>query len=333
MRHGVLRVTIAIALLAALIFAAFRLSPWPSVMVIRWLFDRDAARAMAALEPRLPAGLVEHPDLAYGTGPRERLDLILPPGPAPPEGWPVLFWVHGGGFVSGSKENVGNYLRLVSAEGYAAIAPNYTRAPTRRHPRPTEEMLAALLWVRAAAADYSLDPSRIVLAGDSAGSHIALQTTIALHDPAYARSLSLRPDDNLARPRGLALFCGVYDLEGLQTEGPFGAFLRTVLWSYFGTTDADAAPDAALFSLFAHLPPDLPPLFLTAGNADPLLPQTEALARAAAGRGIPVETLLFPAEYQPPLGHEYQFTLDAAGEEALSRLIAFLDRVTAPNPS
>lgn len=333
MRRYVLRVTLTIFLLAAVIFAAFRLSPWPSVLVLRFLFDRDAARAMAALEPRLPAGLVEHPDLAYGTGPRDRLDLILPPGPAPPEGWPVLFWVHGGAFVSGRKENVGNYLRLISAEGYAAIAPNYTLAPTARHPAPTEDMLEALLWVQAAAAEYRLDPARVILAGDSAGSHIALQTAIALHDPAYASTLNLRPGDAVTRPRGLALFCGVYDLSELAGSPGFEGFLRTVMWSYLGTPDGAAAPDAEAFSLFAHLPPDLPPIFLTAGNADPLLPQTEGLARVASLRGIPVDALIFPPDHQPPLGHEYQFTLDASGEEALSRLLAYLGRVTAPNPS
>lgn len=333
MRRYGLRIALTIALVAACILAAVWLSPWPSVLVLRFLFDRDAARAMAALEPRLPRGLVEHPDLAYGTSERERLDLILPPGPAPPEGWPVLFWVHGGAFVSGSKENVGNYLRLISAQGYAAIAPNYTRAPSARHPRPTEEMLEALLWVNAAAADYRLDPTRIILAGDSAGSHIALQTAIALHDPAYASALNLRPDQAIKRPRGLALFCGIYDPSELDATGAFAGFLHTVQWSYFGAPDATARPEAALFSLYAHLPPNLPPLFLTAGNADPLLPQTEGLARAAALRGISVDALTFPPDHQPPLGHEYQFTLDAAGEEALSRLLAYLGRVTAPNPS
>ncbi|NBE08127.1 alpha/beta hydrolase [Paragemmobacter ruber] len=333
MRHYVLRVALITVVLAAVLFAAFRLSPWPSVLVLRVLFDRDAARAMAALEPRLPAGLVEHLDLAYGTAERERLDLILPPGPAPPEGWPVLFWVHGGAFVAGRKENVGNYLRLVSAQGYAAIAPNYTRAPTARHPRPTEEMLEALLWVQAVAADYRLDPSRIILAGDSAGSHIALQTAIALQDPAYARALNLRPDQAVTRPRGLALFCGIYDLSELDSTGAFEGFLHTVQWSYLGTPDVAAARDAALFSLFAHVPPNLPPLFLTAGNADPLLPQTEGLARVAAQRGIPVDALTFPPDHQPPLGHEYQFTLDSSGEEALTRLLGYLGRVSAPNPS
>lgn len=327
MRRWLLRGAVAIALLVALVLAAARFSPWPAVLAIRAFFDHDAARAMAGLEPRIPSSLTEHLDLAYGPDPRERLDLILPPGPAPPGGWPVLLWVHGGAFVSGSKENVGNYLRLVAGNGFATIAPNYTRAPTRLHPRPTDQMLEVLLWITAAAPTYGLDANRVVLAGDSAGSHIALQATIALQDPAYARALNLRPNPKIPMPRGLALFCGVYDLSGMSLDGPFGLFLRSVLWAYLGATDPATVPDAPLFSLLAHLPPDLPPLFLTAGNADPLLTQTLALASAADERGLQVETLLFPPEHHPPLPHEYQFTLDPSGELALDRLLTFLSDV------
>lgn len=328
MGRWLLRGAITIALLVALVLAAARYSPWPAVLAIRLLFDHDATRAMAALEPRLPTTLTEYPDLAYGPEPRERLDLILPPGPAPPGGWPILLWVHGGAFVSGSKENVGNYLRLIAEKGFATIAPNYTRAPTSLHPRPTEQMLEVLLWITAAAPTYDLDASRLVLAGDSAGSHIALQTTIALLDPAYARALNLRPNPEIPRPRGLALFCGVYDLAGMNLDGPFGLFLRSVLWAYLGTRDPTTAPDAPQFSLLAHLPTDLPPLFLTAGNADPLLAQTRELDGVARTKGIRVEALLFPPDHQPPLPHEYQFTLDQSGEQALDRLLAFLSQVT-----
>lgn len=50
----VFRTLIATALLAALALAAFRFSPWPSVLMIRHLFDSEAAKAMAALQPLVP---------------------------------------------------------------------------------------------------------------------------------------------------------------------------------------------------------------------------------------------------------------------------------------
>lgn len=328
MRKLVVLGAVAIGLCISL-FLASLLTPWPAVLAIRLLFDHGAAQAMAALEPRLPDGIDRRRDLAYGPESDERLDLFLPSGDPPPGGWPVLLWVHGGAFVSGGRDNIGNYLQILAARGYATIAPDYTLAPTARHPRPTEQMLEALLWLEGAADNHGLDPTRIVLAGDSAGSHIALQTALALNDPAYAEALGLRPRTDPATIRGLALFCGAYDLQGMDSDGAFGGFLRTVLWAYLGQRDAAAAPDAALFSLFAHLAPALPPLFITAGNADPLLPQSTALAEQARAAGLTVDTLFFPADHQPPLPHEYQFTLDAAGEEAFTRLTAFLDRAFA----
>lgn len=326
----VLRVILAaVAVVALLVFVtviAFRTSPWPGVLLIRATFGQGAEAANDALGARVPQGIIERTGLAYGTDPDERLDLYLPPGAPPPQGWPVLVWVHGGAFVSGDRGDVANYLKILAARGYATIAPGYTLAPSARHPRPTEQMLEALYWLEAAAADHALDPARITLAGDSAGAHVALQTAIAIHDPDYAATLGLRPRTDPGRLRAVALFCGVYDLHGMDMDGGFGGFLRTVLWAYLGTRDASQAHDAALFSLFANLPPDLPPLFITGGNADPLLPQSTALADEARARGIPTDMLFFPADHAPPLAHEFQFTLDAAGEEVLSRLAAFLDR-------
>ena len=329
MRRLALYLSAVVLLVLSVLVALAKVSPLPGVYALRFLFDWGAVQANAGLAPVLPPDRIEFLDLAYGPDPRERLDLFLPPGPPPPEGWPVLLWVHGGAFVAGQKEDVGNYLRLIAPAGFATVAPNYTRAPGARHPGPTAQMLEALLWIKAAARDRPLDASRIVLAGDSAGSHIALQTAIALHDPAYARDLGLRPLTEAGAIRGLALFCGIYDLPKAPGTGPVGFLLDTAAWAYLGARDPTEAPAASGFALLSRLPATLPPLFITAGNADPLLDQSQALADAALGLGLTIETLFFPPDHQPPLGHEYQFTLDAAGEEARARLLKFLATVAA----
>lgn len=323
------------AVLAGLILlglAAFRLSPWPAVLILRHSFDGEAQQAMQALAPRLPQGLQEKRDIPYLPGDEDALlDVILPPGPVPPEGWPVLVWVHGGAWVSGSKENVGNYLRLLAGRGVAMVNVDYTLAPAARHPTPSRQVNAALAWLVAHAAEEGLDASRVALAGDSAGAQIAAQTAIAQLDLSYAAALGLEPALPADSLRGLVLFCGGYDPETLNLEGPFGGFLKTVFWAYFGTRDFRNAPDLPLFSIPANLPADMPPLFISAGNADPLGPQSAALAEAAAARGIVVDTLFFPPDHQPPLAHEYQFSLETlAGQQALERTHAFLERIFSP---
>ena len=55
-------------------------------------------------------------------------------------------------------------------------------------------------------------------------------------------------------------------------------------------------------------------------------PQAVALAQRLGGLGVHVETLFFPTDHAPSLPHEYQFNLDEqAGQEALNRMLAFLD--------
>jgi acetyl esterase len=72
---------------------------------------------------------------------------------------------------------------------------------------------------------------------------------------------------------------------------------------------------------------EFPPSFISAGNGDPLLPQSIALADRLASRGVRVERLFFVSDRQPPLPHEDQFSLDnEAGRLALERSLAFLAR-------
>lgn len=326
------RLLVALLVLGLLALASFRLSPWPSVLIVRHLFDGEAAKAMIALQPLVPPGLQERLDIPYRDGDSDaRLDLILPPGPAPDAGWPVVVWVHGGAWVSGSKENVGNYLRLLTSDRFAMVNVDYTLAPSAQHPEPTRQVNAALGWLMANGAAAGLDTSRVILAGDSAGAQIAMQTAIAQTDPAYAAALGLTPMLPASQLRGLLLFCGAYDARQLNLDGAFGGFLRNVLWAYFGQREFASAPGFDLFSVAAHLPATLPPLFISAGNADPLGPQSTGLADRADALGIETDTLFFPADFAPPLGHEYQFDLSTeAGKLALERARAFLAARLSP---
>lgn len=321
---------LALVLLALAVVLAWRVTPWPSALLIRHAFDRDAIAANDRLAPLVPPGLRETLDLPYLPGdPDARLDLYLPPEGAGP--FPVVVWVHGGAWISGSKDYISNYLRLIAARGYAVVGIDYAIAPGAKYPTPVVQTNAVLAYLAAEGAQLGIDPTRIVLAGDSAGAQIAAQTAITLTDPAYAERTGLAPQIDGAALRGLVLHCGGHDARGLKLEGAFGAFLRTVLWSYLGTRDIAADPRLADFSIPPNLHAGLPAIFISAGNADPLEPQSRAVAERAGQLGVPVDALFFPKDHVPPLGHEYQFDLTTeAGQEAFARTMAFLDRVTAP---
>lgn len=80
-----------------------------------------------------------------------------------------------------------------------------------------------------------------------------------------------------------------------------------------------------------HVTASFPPAFISVGNADPLAPQSVALADALRAKGTKVDALFFRPDHQPPLDHEYQLRLSTeAGRLALDRSVAFL-RTHAPD--
>jgi acetyl esterase/lipase len=325
MRKLALAALLVLLALAAAGWVAYQLTPWPRALLIRQAFDRDAVAANDRLAARVPPGLRETLDIAYADAPSARLDLYLPPDGDGP--FPLLVWVHGGAWISGSKDMIANYLRLIAAEGFAVAGIDYAIAPGATYPGPVVQTNQALAFLAANAADLRIDADRITLAGDSAGAQIAAQTALTITDPAYAARTGLAPGIGARALRGLVLHCGGHDATNLSLDGAFGGFLRTVLWSYFGHRDFLDDPRLADFSIPPNLHPVMPPMFISAGNADPLLPMSLSVAERAAALGIQVDALFFPEDYAPPLAHEYQFDLDTeAGEEAFRRMIQFLDR-------
>ena len=168
----------------------------------------------------------------------------------------------------------------------------------------------------------------IALGGDSAGAQIAAQVAIITTDAAYARRIGIAPK---LRPQQLAavlLLSGAYDLAAIDLDDKYGWFLRTVLWAYSGSRKFLNDERFALASVTSHVTPAFPPGFISSGNGDPLAPQAVALARRLKMLDVKVDSLFFPEDYAPPLPHEYQFNLDSrAGEEALNRMLAFIDVV------
>jgi acetyl esterase/lipase len=316
-------------ILAGCAYAAYSLSPWPSVWMIRYAFAKDAADRNRKLDALDPAGVLAHADIAYDTGRRNRIDIYLPPRRAnDAENLPAVMWIHGGAFVAGDKSDIEGYVRFLAAEGYAIATVGYSRAPESQYPTPVVEAAKALDFLRDNAQRFGIDANAIVLAGDSAGAQIASQLAAAIADKDYADDIGLTSRADPAAVRGIVLFCGVYGMEGIDLTGAFAGFLRTVMWSYFGEKNPTNDPRLRQFSVRNHITPDFPPVFISVGNADPLAPQSLALAETLKGKGVRTTAVFFPQSHTPPLQHEYQFQLDTeAGRYAFGELKAFLKRV------
>lgn len=109
-------------------------------------------------------------DMAYGDLERQQLDIYLPSGAAQR---PVIIFVHGGYWDTGSKDEYPFLADAFVTEGYAVVIPNYRLVPEVTFPAYIEDIAQAVAWVFDNASAYDFDPSRITLMGHSAGAHIA----------------------------------------------------------------------------------------------------------------------------------------------------------------
>lgn len=306
-------------------YGAFTFSPWPWVLMMRHAFNKDVAERNKAFDKFRPDGVLELRDQRYGTSGDALLDVYFPAARADRKALPAIVWLHGGAFVAGNRSDVAGYLRLLAARGYVAVGVGYSLAPSARYPTPVRQANEALAFLASNAGRLGIDPSRLFLAGDSAGAQIAAQLATVISNPSYASAIGISPAVPRAQIKGVILFCGVYDIAAIRPDSPFGDFIRAAMWSYFGVRNIDGDPRLLEFAVGRHITPAFPPAFVSVGNVDPLAPQSQTIAETMKAQGVEVTTLFFPQDYAPPLPHEYQFNMESdAGREALERLGGFI---------
>jgi acetyl esterase/lipase len=312
--------------LAAVVVAAFKFTPWPSVAIISYMFSKGDQVSDAGLAKYVPGGLVTRTNLAYGSGPDETFDISVPAGTKGP--LPTIVWVHGGGWIGGSTKGIANYLKILASHGYTTVGVEYSTGYGTTYPKPVEQVNAALGYLVRQAIDLHIDPAAIFLAGDSAGAQIAAQVALITTDPAYAGKVGIAPTLKPEQLSAMLLLSGAYDLEAVDYHGDYAWFLKTLLWAYSGMENFLGDQRFRLMSITPHVTAAFPPSFISSGNGDPLAPQGVALARKLAHLGVRVDTLFFPADRKPALPHEYQFNMDnIAGQEALKNMLSFLATV------
>lgn len=134
------------------------------------------------------------PYVESSADPMHRLDIYIPDGKASA---PVLFWVHGGGLTGddrGSNDNAPVGQRFAS-EGYVSVVPSYRLSPQVTHPAHIEDVAKAFAWTVRNVATYGGDPSRIIVAGHSAGAYLI---GLLAYDRRYLQRENLSSDRMLA---------------------------------------------------------------------------------------------------------------------------------------
>lgn len=313
-----------LALLAAAVPLAMRMSPWPGALMVKRLFKLGAQQTQAHLERFCPSDVQADEDIAYGSHPDERLDVYRPVSHDGP--LPVLVWVHGGGWISGNRKTVASWLKLIAQQGYACVAVGYSTASASvRYPTPVRQVCQALDFLHTHAQTLDLDTHRLVLGGSSAGAQISAQVAL-LGSSCYARRIGLAPPAVLSHLRATVLLSGAFDIHGVGDNW----FVNSLLWAYTGNRDFRRDPHLQLMAITPNLTTRFPPSFITSGNADPLEYQAHDLVKRMQILSIDVDALFFSGPTSQRLQHEYHFELDCPeARTALMRLLEFLGRVTA----
>ena len=244
---------------------------------------RKTVDGVQSPEIDVPGTAKEELTISGGPSGSVSLSIFRPTGVTGP--LPVILYIHGAGWVFGNDHTHGRLAReLAKGVGAAVVFPNYSLSPEARYPVAIEENYTAARWVVEHGAEAGLDPSRLVVAGDSVGGNMAASLTL---------SAKQRGDVPLA---GQVLFYPVTDASfdtASYQQFATGYFLRRDAMQWFWdqyTTDPAQRTEITASPLRASLNElaDLPPALVITGEADVLRDEGEAYAAKLRSAGVPV---------------------------------------------
>jgi acetyl esterase/lipase len=231
-------------------------------------------------------------DLVYtnGGGAPQTLDLFIPnkPGTDP---LPAIVFVHGGGWVGGSKEDFRGYAQYYAQTGYVTISINYRLTPNWHWMAQIDDCQAAVRWLRKYASIIRVNPDKIGCCGASAGGHLVLWmgTTDTLND--------LDPDLHgySSRVQAVVDYFGPTDMTKPYEWDPSIWFLIVSLVGRNPVSDYLAYVNVS--PLYFASPDDAPTLMFH-GDSDPIVPvaQSRRMQARLLQAGVPVWYYEYPGQ-------------------------------------
>lgn len=248
------------------------------------LSRRIVATSLAVLGPALPGSRIVRVDRSTRQGPSLRGEWVR--GPRARREGAVILYVHGSAYtICSARTHRGITTRLSDVTGLPVFACDYRLAPSHRFPSAADDVRAAYEWLLA----EGHDPGRIVLAGDSAGGHLAVDLTLQL----------LR--EHAPPPAALVLFSPVLDLtmelaaqrEQIRRDPMISAARAARLINLYLDGEDHGAPRLA-FSFDNSR--SFPPTLVQAGSREMLAADAEELARSITAGGGRCELELWPGQ-------------------------------------
>lgn len=276
-----------------------------ALILVGWAFG-PVMPAAARAGPELAVTVTRDIPYVANAGPRQTLDLYLPETTSS-AAYPLVVWIHGGGWRRGDKEAV--RVEYLLREGYAVASLAYRLSGDAIFPAQIQDVNAALGFLWDQAGPYHLDPDRFVVGGTSAGGHLATLAGLSANDrPA---TFETDPDVRIA---AILDFFGPTDLTaaGIVEEEP------EALVELLGGT-VDEKPDLArVASPVSWIDAADPPVLTIHGESDRIVPVSQSQLLDAALEDAGIEHTLIVIPDAPHGGPQFQT------DEIHAAVIAFL---------
>jgi acetyl esterase/lipase len=224
-------------------------------------------------------------DVSYGDHPRQKIDIFQGAGPGPHR---PVFFLHGGGYVAGSKHDARQLAAKIVPAGYAVVGINYRLSPDTDIAGIMQDAAGAIAHTMQHAEKYGLDTSRVAILGDSAGGQLA---GLIATDPTYLRAVGVDP----ASLAAVVTLEGIFDVVAHLKPGP-----APRLEAVFGLDEAAQRN----YSPLTHVPTmqTSPVFYLIHQNINNrFVIQTQNFAAALRARNFPVVTAVAPGLKHPEL--------------------------------
>jgi acetyl esterase/lipase len=212
-------------------------------------------------------------DIAYAPehGRRGLLDVYAPRSGG--DGAPVLFQIHGGGWMIGDKRQQALPLMLhLARRGWVCVSANYRLSPKATFPDHIVDCKRALRWIRDHVAEYGGDPGFVVATGGSAGGHLSSLLALSANDPAFQPGFESAD----TRVEGCVPFYGVYDFTNAWKTQPDDGIHQVLERYIMKRPIATHRKDYEQASPMHRIHAGAPPFLVVHGTHDSLAPVEEA---------------------------------------------------------
>ena len=215
-----------------------------------------------------PKGLKKRLNIAYGSEKGQKYDIIYPEGN---EKKPILFYIHGGGFVSGKLTLRRPYCYCLAKEGFFVANVDYRLAPKTHFPNQFGDIFKAVEAVLDNAAKYNLDTSKIVVAGESAGAYFANYIGVMSKKKDLFERLNVYfKYKDVFDVKSTVLIDGIYDYEVLSKIK--AANCSTYIKAFYNLTNKEyeniGNTKNELFSSCTYIDKNYPPSIVIRGKYD-----------------------------------------------------------------